>query len=361
MTLLAGSRFAARLARLAGSSAARVAGAAACGTAGVFAFGSLRPAEAEPYAGPKETHLRETAYAIPEHYHGKWKVRVLKVRRPPPGVEARHEINEYCVRVSLWSPEYEKVYLENDNADLVATDTCKNTVYVVAKRTAAETPEQFGIDIATHFMTEYPFLSKCKIEVDEKPWMRAIVNGEEHDHSFILGPAEYARAVVDVSRDAKGKLCRPNVLSSLVNMTILKTTQSGFEGYLHDKYTLLPDTQERCLATELCADWTYMRSDPPPDYATVRKAVREQLKYGIFGPARGGIYSASLQATIYDAGCLVLDAAPHIKDLQLFTPNLHYLPAALLERLGEKFEDDIFVPISEPSGTISCVVSRKNI
>mmetsp|Transcript_13537 Transcript_13537/g.32083 ORF Transcript_13537/g.32083 Transcript_13537/m.32083 type:complete len:355 (+) Transcript_13537:13-1077(+) len=342
-----------------GVRAVGVAGAAVAG----FGAVSLYPtsvAEAEPYSGPKETVLRETSYPIPEHYHGKWKVRVLKVRRPPVGVEARHEINEYSVRIYLWSPDSEKVFTNSDNADLVATDTCKNTVYVVAKRPPAETPEQFGIDIATHFMTEYPWLTKTLIELDEKPWGRAIVNGEEHDHSFILGAQEHARASVEIARDKMGKLMRPQVTSSIVNMTILKTTQSGFEGYHIDKYTILPETQERCLATELCADWTYMKSDPPPDFAAVRRTVREQLKYGIFGPARGGIYSASLQASIYDAACLVLDAAPHLKDLQLFTPNLHYIPAGFLERLGEKFENDIFYPISDPSGTICCKVVRKN-
>jgi len=355
------SRVFARIGRFAASSLAGAAGAAACGVAASSCVTPLRFAEAAPYAGPKETDLRETSYPIPEHYHGKWRVRVLKVRRPPAGVEARHEINEYNVRVYLWSPDYEKVFTNNDNADLVATDTCKNTVYVVAKRTACETPEQFGIDIATHFMTEYPFLSKCKIELDEKPWGRAIVNGEEHDHSFVLGGTEHKRASVEIGRDSLGKLLRPTVISSIVGMTILKTTQSGFTGYLQDKYTLLPETEERCLATELCADWTFMKSDPPPDYAAVRKAVREQLKLGIFGPARGGVYSASLQATIYDAGCLVLDAAPHVKDLQIFTPNLHYLPASFLDRLGEKFEDDIFYPIDSPSGTICCKVVRKNV
>ena len=34
-------------------------------------------------------------------------------------------------------------------------------------------------------------------------------------------------------------------------LTILKTTQSGFEGYHMDKYTLLPPCDDRCLATEV--------------------------------------------------------------------------------------------------------------
>ena len=47
-------------------------------------------------------------------------------------------------------------------------------------------------------------------------------------------------------------------------------------------------------------------------YEAVRKTVRERLLYGFFGPPKGGVFSISLQATIYDAGCLALAAAPSV-------------------------------------------------
>lgn len=34
--------------------------------------------------------------------------------------------------------------------------------------------------------------------------------------------------------------------------------QSGFEGFVKDKYTALPDTRERMLATEVTAFWKYV-------------------------------------------------------------------------------------------------------
>ena len=36
---------------------------------------------------------------------------------------------------------------------------------------------------------------------------------------------------------------------------MLKTTQSGYEGFLHDKYTLLKDTKERIVATAITSTW----------------------------------------------------------------------------------------------------------
>ena len=42
---------------------------------------------------------------------------------------------------------------------------------------------------------------------------------------------------------------------------MLKTTQSGYEGYLRDAYTLLPETRERMMATSVTAHW---KCAPPP-------------------------------------------------------------------------------------------------
>ena len=39
------------------------------------------------------------------------------------------------------------------------------------------------------------------------------------------------------------------------NFEVLKTTQSGYEGFLHDKYTILPDSSDRILATAITSTW----------------------------------------------------------------------------------------------------------
>lgn len=39
------------------------------------------------------------------------------------------------------------------------------------------------------------------------------------------------------------------------DLKVLKTTQSGYEGYLRDQYTLLPETRERMMATSVSATW----------------------------------------------------------------------------------------------------------
>ena len=277
----------------------------------------------------------------------------MKVKHKKEGQSTRHSVSQYTVETTLYSPDtYEKVYTAGDNTDLVATDTQKNTVYVVAKRTKCETPEQFGIDMAEHLLREYPILSAVEVDVSRAPWSRVVMDGAEHEHGFTKGSGEHAEAKVRLERGGT-----PEVVSSIEDMTILKTTQSGFEGYKKDQYTLLPETNDRCLATELSAYWSYVPGSAP-DYAKARLDVRKQLIQGIFGPVKGGVYSASLQATVYDAGCLVLKAAASVAQISISTPNLHYLPYKQLEQLGESFENDVFVPTNEPSGTITCTVGR---
>ena len=119
-----------------------------------------------------------------------------------------------------------------------------------------------------------------------------------HDHGFERVSPENCTASVRLERDA---LTRPQVVSGFQNATVLKTTQSGFANYLQDKYTLLKETAERCMATQLTATWTYtpqtaeQAAASPIDYDATRAAVRRELMRGFFGPARGGIFSTSLQ------------------------------------------------------------------
>lgn len=97
-----------------------------------------------------------------------------------------------------------------------------------------------------------------------------------------------------------------------------------------------------------------------PRTEQVRAALRSELLRGFFGPSEGGVYSPSLQATIYDMGCLVLQAVPQVQQISIYTPNIHMIPAHSLKALndGVGFQDDVYVATSEPAGTIHCTVSR---
>ena len=347
------------LSRLASSRVVQAAAVSASGLA--FAAAASSASSVSDCSSSKPDGLRRlrsptdsSSFSLAEHYHGKKSVRVLRVRRAP----GKHDtVQEYTVATRLFSPMYSKVYTQEDNKGLVATDTQKNTVYVVAQKSSATTPEGFGLDLAKHLLSEYQMLTAVEVDVSEDLWQRATVDGEAHEHGFLRTAPEKATASIRITREYPDD---PEVTSGVSGLVVLKTTQSGFTDYLKDKYTLLPDTTERCLATSMNLEWHYSRgyTKTDIDYAAVRDELRTQMLKAFYGPATGGVYSASLQATIYDAGCLVLKALPAVKDISIFTPNIHMIPFHPLEKLGDGFKDDVYVATSEPAGTIHCMVSR---
>jgi hypothetical protein len=92
---------------------------------------------------------------------------------------------------------------------------------------------------------------------------------------------------------------------------VLKTTQSGYEGYLKDQYTLLAETRERMMATSMTATWRY--AFQPLDYDAAFTAVRGALVDGVFGPPKGGVYSPSVQYTLYQMALLALERVPQVR------------------------------------------------
>ena len=106
---------------------------AAPGLGASLAMAATRHASAVHCGEKKEeklSKLRTREFPLDYHHHGKSKVRVLKVRHGSGGT---HKISEYSVNTTLFSPRYADCFVKEDNSDLVATDTQKNTVYHMAK------------------------------------------------------------------------------------------------------------------------------------------------------------------------------------------------------------------------------------
>lgn len=63
-------------------------------------------------------------------------------------------------------------YETGDNSDIIATDSQKNTVYVLAKQHGVASPEEFGLLLATHFVSKYPWVTRARVQVTAHPWQR---------------------------------------------------------------------------------------------------------------------------------------------------------------------------------------------
>lgn len=293
-----------------------------------------------------------------EQRHGKSRVRVGRVWREPNG---RHHFVEWNVSISLLS-DCLPAYTRADNSDIVATDTMKNTVYVKAKEFQQPlSVEDFAIRLGKHFTTFYPQVTAAIINIIEKPWERIHIDGQPHEHGFKLGSEKHT---TEVTVKKSGGL---QIISGIEGLAVLKTTQSGFEGFIRDKYTILPETRERMFATEITASWRYpyesLSSIPANQLYFMEKYmdVKKVLIDTFFGPTKGGVYSPSVQSTLYDMAKAVLARVPDVTSIQLKMPNIHFLPVNLSSKDNPvivKFEDDVFLPTDEPHGSIQASLSR---
>ncbi|XP_076885925.1 uricase-2-like [Bidens hawaiensis] len=293
-----------------------------------------------------------------EQRHGKERVRVGRVWRSGDG---RHFFVEWNVSISLLS-DCVNAYVRADNSDIVATDTMKNTVYVKAKECKEQVSvEEFAIILAKHFTSFYPQVTAAIIKIVEKPWERISMDGQPHDHGFKLGSERHTTEVI---LEKNGSL---RVTSGVAGLSLLKTTQSGFEGFIRDQNTILPETRERMLATEVTASWRYhfeslsSINNQALQFTEKYLGVKKVLMDTFFGPTKEGVYSPSVQATLYDMAKAVLGRFPYISSVHLKMPNIHFLPVNLSSKVNPvivKFEDDVYLPTDEPHGSIEANLSR---
>jgi urate oxidase len=149
--------------------------------------------------------------------HGKERVRVARVWKSQDG--QRHFVVEWRVSINLLS-DCINSYLRDDNSDIVATDTMKNTVYAKAKECSEIlSAEDFAILLAKHFTSFYRQVTTAIVKIVEKPWERVSVDGQFHEHGFKLGSEKHTtEAIVKKS----GAL---QLTSGIEGLSVLKTTK----------------------------------------------------------------------------------------------------------------------------------------
>lgn len=276
---------------------------------------------------------------LTHHQYGKARVRVLKVLRNG----ARHSLKELDVAVSL-AGDFDASYTAADNRLVVPTDTMKNTVNIFAKEQLGAETEDFGVALSDHFLKMYPQVRRVEINLAEQCWERMLAGGRPHDHSF-TGRGS-ARPVATIVGTAKEK----QIASGIEDLLILKSTGSGFAGFPKDKFTTLPETSDRILATKLKAVWTYAQK--PQAYSATNAAILAAM-LDVFATQP----SASVQATLFQMGAAALKSAPEISKITLVMPNQHCLLVNLAP-FGMENKNELFVPTEEPHGVIEGTVER---
>ncbi|KAF5720736.1 uricase [Fusarium globosum] len=290
--------------------------------------------------------------------YGKDNVRVCKVDRDAStGIQTVTEMTVCC----LLEGEIETSYTKADNSVVVATDSIKNTIYITAKQNPVNPPELYASILGSHFIEKYSHIHVANINVKTVRWQRLEVDGKPHPHSFFKDGEETRNVEVRVSRQEGIQ-----IKSSLVGLTVLKSTGSAFHGFVRDEYTTLPETWDRIFSTDVDATWKWKKFDSlnavkafAPKFDRAREAARNTTLQ-IFAEDD----SASVQATMYKMSTQILGLVPEIATVTYALPNKHYFEIDLSWHKGLKNtgkDAEVYAPQSGPNGLIKCEVSRDNL
>ncbi|MGW6283227.1 factor-independent urate hydroxylase [Kribbella sp. NPDC055071] len=275
--------------------------------------------------------------------YGKAESRVVRIYRDTP----RHQIRDLSVSSALRG-NFEAAHTTGDQSDVLPTDTQKNTAFAFAKEKGVGAIEDFALTLGAHFLDASPAAEGARIEVEEYAWDRISVDGAGHDHSFVRAGSGVRTTVVNV--EGRGDEQQRYVVSGIRDLTVLKSTGSEFHGFLKDKYTTLPETDDRILATSLVARWRYDHTEVDWDksYDQIKTLLLEQF---------AKIHSFALQQTLYGMGEAVLEQHPEVAEIKFSAPNKHHFLVDLtpfdVENPGE-----VFIAADRPYGLIEATVLR---
>ncbi|KAF1983655.1 uricase [Aulographum hederae CBS 113979] len=296
--------------------------------------------------------MSELSYAR----YGKDNIRLYKVHKDPStGIQSVVEMT-VCI---LLEGDIDTSYTAADNSVVVATDTQKQTCYILAKQNPVTPPELFAAIVSDHFVQTYSHIHAAHVKVIVHKWSRMTVEGKPHPHSFFRD-GEETRLVEAVAREGKGI----SLKSGIKDLLVLKSTGSAFYGFHRDEYTQLPETWDRILSTSVEAHWQWSLF---PTLADVKKEIPKFDQ--AFVDARtitmetfAKDNSASVQNTMYKMSEQILAKAPLVEAVSYSLPNKHYFEINLSWHKGLKNtgkDAEVFAPQSNPNGLIECTVTRK--
>jgi urate oxidase len=271
--------------------------------------------------------------------YGKAEIRVLNVIRDGE----RHRLRDLTVDVTLRG-DFEAVHVEGDNAGLPATDTMRNTVYAFAAEHPLDSLPAFAAALVAHHAQAGP-VREASVRIREHAWERL---AGAQPNAFQRG-AGGARVHVATGTSGAAAVRHRGGLEDLL---VLRSSGSAFSGFARDRFTSLPETEDRILATVVAASWDYAPGVDGDALEPSFAAVRDDLL-----AAFGDHDSPSVQYTLHRMGQAALERHADLERITLRLPNRHHLPFDVA-RFGIDAPNTVFQPTTEPYGLIEATIER---
>jgi urate oxidase len=270
--------------------------------------------------------------------YGKAAIRLVRVARGPDGDRVR----DLTVAIAL-EGAFEAAHTDGDNALVVATDTMKNTAYAFAKDHLDGSIEDYGRALAEHFL-EAPQVDIATVNIRAHHWSAIEVAGTPARDAFVRGGEGTRVATVSAARGGT------SVEAGVEDLVVMKTTRSAFSGFPRDRYTTLPETDDRLMATKITAIWRYGSPDLDADetFLAVRTSLLE-----VFADHQ----SPSVQTSIWVMSRAILERHDEVEAIRMVLPNLHHWLVDL-SPFGLTNDREIYVATTEPHGLIEATVRR---
>jgi urate oxidase len=271
--------------------------------------------------------------------YGKAAIRLVRVGRD----ETPHRLRDLTVAIAL-EGDFTAAHTDGDNRLVVATDTMKNTAYAFAAEHLTGSVEAYGAALARHFM-DNPQVDRATVNVREHAWHPIDVTGAPAPDAFVRGGEGTRVATVAATRG--GTL----VEAGVEDLIVMKTTRSGFSGFPRDRFTTLPETDDRLMATKIAAIWRYGSPDID-DFDALWAAVRTTL-LEVFADH----HSPSVQTSIWIMAKAMLERHEELDEVRMVLPNLHHWTVDL-SPFGMTNDRLVYISTTEPHGLIEATVRR---
>jgi urate oxidase len=116
--------------------------------------------------------MTTTARLVSDRY-GKSRVRLMRLTRrdATPDIPAHHDVDEWNVQILL-SGDFETAHTLGDNSKILPTDTMKNTVYFVARKSSATSIEDYAKELVDFLLSRNPQVTTAECVVESILWKR---------------------------------------------------------------------------------------------------------------------------------------------------------------------------------------------
>jgi urate oxidase len=242
--------------------------------------------------------------------------------------------------------DFTAAHADGDNELVVATDTMKNTAYAYAADRLTGSIEEYASALGAHFL-EFDQVDRAIVNVREHAWRPIDTEAGPAPDAFVRAGEGTRVATVAVGRDGTV------VEAGIEDMIVMKTGRSAFAGFPRDRFTTLPDTDDRLMASKLTAIWTY--GAPKIDFDATWTAIQRTL-VEVFADHD----SESVQHSIWIMARAMLERHEELDEVRMVLPNLHHWTVDL-ERFGIDNDRLVYISTTEPHGLIEATVRRSEV